>query len=400
MSDIVSIDMSKENLIEIPFTMIPIDINWLILSDNRINKVSKDIGKYEKLSRLALNDNNIDRIEPDIGRCRHMTWIDLTRNRLKSLPQEMGGLVKISGLGLSENEFEQIPDCIFKMRNLRKFGFFSNKITLISPKIKYLKALVKVDLSNNRLTEIPEEFCTLSNINWLNLSNNKLKSLPNGIGKLTRLEELGLGVNELTEIPDLSNLKKLRILPIFKNKLKSVHPSIFKLEKLEKLDLSDNFIEEFPIEILYNPTMRYLNLRNNSIRHINSYMFSSDLSNIGMIDISDNKLECIPYKFFKTFSESTIVRLSGNKYCKKPSTTPKNQSLMQICFSKIINTKHNFDDWINNMFKKHSICDQCKSVFVVEPYFAYVTSFLNPENMFVIEKMCCSIRCLRAAEKK
>lgn len=394
-----SMDLSKQGLGEIPMGRIRTDTNWLILSDNKLKRVPGEIRFLRCLSRLALNDNQIEEIEGEIGACTGITWIDLTRNRLKSLPAEMGQLTRISGLGLSENEFEEIPECVFKFRSLRKFGFFSNRITHISPSIKNLRNLVKVDLSNNRLESLPEEFCTLSNISWLNLSNNRLTRIPASIARLTKLEELGLGTNALTELPDMSTLTRLRILPVFKNRIRSVHQSLCHLKSVEKLDFSDNLITEFPIDAIYNSSLRYLNLRNNRIERISPFVFTDRISSITMIDVSENRLRFLPYKLFKAFKEVTTVRLGSNMYEKLPAVIPTQQSLMQICFTRILHKNCTVDPWIHNIFKKQNTCDFCKASFVIDPFFSYAVSYLDNDYQFVIEKMLCSLRCMRLSEK-
>jgi len=400
MMNVISVDLSKQELMEIPMGKIREDANWIILSDNKLRVISEGISNFYHLTRLALNDNRIETIHKNIGECHGITWIDLTRNKLKTLPLEMGNLRKITGLGLSENEFEEIPECIYKLQNLRKFGFFSNKISFISGTIKNLHNLVKLDLSNNRLENLPDEFCHLTNLTWLNLSNNKIKSLPDGMNKLVKLEELGLGSNELEELPDISTLKKLRIMPVFKNKLKKIHPGVFKLPQIEKLDFSDNRISEFPSECLSCKSLHYLNLRNNQIASISPYIFEGKISSIGMIDLSENKLKYLPYKFFKAFTERTIIRLGLNPYKLLQPIFPPHQSLMQICFTKILNKNSKIDPWINSLFKKHLCCDQCRSLFVTEPYFTYYYSYLESDSHFVIEKMVCSLRCMRHSMNK
>lgn len=400
MAEITTVDMSRQELEKIPFAQIRQDVNWLILSDNKIKKISKEIKAFKNLSRLALNDNRIEEISAELGDCIGVTWMDLTRNKLKKLPLELGTLTRISGLGLSENEFEEIPDCVYKLKNLRKFGFFSNKIRLISPEIKNLKNLVKLDLSNNRLEKIPEEFCSLINLSWLNLSNNKLKQLPPQINNLKKLEELGLGMNELVELPDVSNLNNLRILPVFKNKLSSIHPSLLGLRSIEKLDFSDNEILEFPYEALNNLSLKYLNLRNNRIQYISPFNISENLCNITLIDVSENRLKFLPFKFFKSFSQKTVIRLGSNPYEIRNPLFSTNQSLLQICFTKILNEKNKLDPWMNKIFKTRHICDCCKSFFVVEPCFSYNYSYLDSECRFVVEKMLCSIKCVRKCEQE
>lgn len=398
MTEVVSADFSKQNLVEIPYSKIKLDSNWVILSDNKIKRITKEIKNFRSITRLALNDNRIEEIEGEIGDCVGISWIDLTRNKLKSLPAEIGNLTRISGLGLSENEFDEIPECIYKLKNLRKFGFFSNRISLISPTIKNLRSLVKLDLSNNRISELPPDFCTLTNLCWLNLSNNKLKRIPDEINNLKKLEELGLGINELVSLPNMSNLNMLRILPVFKNKLKTVHPSLFFIKSIEKLDFSDNEITVFPYDALKSNSLKYLNLRNNCISEISTFQFDDCRSNINMLDISENKLKYLPLRFLKCFITSTSIRIGMNPFEKLPSKIPQEQSLLQICFTKILNDKCKVVPWIDRMFERHYVCEQCRCKFVLEPCFYYSVNYIERESQFVSEKMVCSIRCLRIAE--
>lgn len=395
MGDIKSADFSKQGYHEIPIAVYTSTIHWLILSDNKIREIPDNIKKLKELSRLALNDNRIEDISPSIGYLTGLTWIDLTRNRLKSLPYEMSNLKKVSGLGLSENNFSEIPECVYNMVNLRKFGFFSNKIKSVSPDIRFLVNLIKIDLSNNEITELPEEFCQLVNLNWLNLSNNKLKRLPNGINKLIELEELGLGTNNLLELPDISNLKKLRILPVFKNKLTTIHPSIAELKSIEKLDFSDNQITEFPSHIINIPTLKYLNLKSNKISRIRPEIFEKRPSSINMIDVSDNLLPYIPLKFFKTFSNITTIRITDNPFVYHENIIPTCPSLIELCYNKCLNLQYQCADWIKKRFDSIKICDNCNKFFTAEPHLGYSLSSIGDGNTFVVEKMLCSLQCYR-----
>lgn len=397
--EVVTTDLSKQELTEIPFRALKKDVNWLILSDNKIKKIPRDIKTLKSMTRLAINDNRIEEIGKEIGECVALTWMDLTRNRLKELPCEVSNLGKLSGLGLSENEFESIPECIYNLKNLRKFGFFSNRISVISPDIKNLKSLVKLDLSNNQIKNIPADFCQLTNLSWLNLSNNKLRTIPPEINNLRKLEELGLGVNELEYLPDMSNLNSLRIFPVFKNKLKQVHPSLLKLKGIEKLDFSDNEITEFPYLALENPSIRYLNLRNNHISEISTFEFDDCMTAINMLDISENRIKYIPFRFLKAFATNATIRMGCNPYEKLPNVTPNNQNLLHICFTKILNNKSKIDPWMDRMFNKHFNCEYCQKKFVVDPYLLYVCTSIDRENFFVGEKMLCSLKCLKSSEK-
>lgn len=399
MAEITSIDYSKRNLEAIPFNIINVKINWLIISDNKIKEIPDAIQNLTALTRIAANDNRIRHISPMIIRLKELNWIDLTRNRLRELPEGFHTLQKVTGLGLSENDFEKIPECIFKMTNIKKFGFFSNRVKYIPPDIKYLKNLVKIDLSNNQLSSLPEEFCELTNLNWLNLSNNKLKKLPANMNKLVNLEELGLGMNQLEEIPDIGNLHRLRILPVFKNKIKKVSTSLAGLKSIEKLDFSDNAITEFPTQILEIPTLRYLNLKSNKIKMIHAGLVDGIKSKITMLDLSDNLLPHIPLKFFKIFPNISTIRINDNPYVYSKNKIPPQPSLLEMCYSKCLNTRYNAPPWITNVFKKVMVCDVCDKYYVKSPYVVYCLSSINEGFTFVVEKMVCSSKCYKAETK-
>ncbi|KAF7680987.1 Leucine-rich repeat protein SHOC-2 [Astathelohania contejeani] len=394
--ELITLDLSRQGYNSIPTSVFTDgSIKWLILSNNNLREIPGAIGENRVLTRLALNDNKIQKIHPNIGLLKHLSWIDLTRNRLSSLPIEMRHLNRVQGLGLSENEFEEIPECVYHLFALRKFGFFSNRIQTISPNIKNLSRLVKIDLSNNQIRRIPDEFCELKNLTWLNLSNNQLETLPENMEKLRYLEELGLGCNRLTTLPSLKNLSRLRILPIFKNRLCKT-PEI-SLQNIEKLDLSDNKLTEFPNKLIYSRTLRYLNLKRNLIRKIDFDCEQRGLSSgISMIDISENLLESLPFKFFTTFSKVTTIRLSGNPFRPHAEQLPQEcPSLLQLCYTKYLNKRGWVADlWLRYKFGPSMICDICGNEFVGKAIDGYSIAPSSDEmSNFVIKKTICSVWC-------
>ncbi|EEQ82505.1 hypothetical protein NCER_100758 [Vairimorpha ceranae BRL01] len=402
MSEIVSTDFSKSDLTEIQYTKINVKTSWLIISDNKLKCIPDEIQNLKYLTRLAANDNKISEISPQLCHLQNLTWIDFTRNRLKNLPTNFHNLHKISGLGLSENEFDEIPENIYKMVSLRKFGFFSNRIRCIKKDIRYLRNLVKIDLSNNLLSSLPDEICELTYLNWLNLSNNKLIKLPKDMNNLIHLEELGLGMNNLTELPKMDKLYKLRILPVFKNNLKDITHTLRYCKSIEKLDFSDNEISALPDFLLDMPCLKYLNLKGNKINKINIDKIEYIKSNINMIDLSDNKLEVVPYKFFKLFSNITTIKISDNPYNLRDNTQPKKITLLERCYNRLLNLKYHINPCLNVFFQKIRICDICNNYYVNSPYFTYSKSSIEEEEqfVFVVEKLCCSNGCYKREIKK
>lgn len=377
-----TLDLSEHELYHIPEEAFNEHLTWLILTGNKIRDIPESIGMLRNLTRLAINDNRLEKVSSALAGLQYLNWMDLTRNRLRDLPVSLYKL-PITGLGLSENEFQEIPQCVLRMRTLRKFGFFSNRVRKIPPSIGNLVNLIKIDLSNNFISELPGEFCELKNLTWLNLSNNCLKSLPSNFGNLENLEELGLGSNQLEELPDISNLTKLRILPLYKNKLRRV--CLRNLKSIEKLDLSENQITEFPTEIVYLSSLKYLNLRTNKIKEIDLDVHSI-ISNISLIDVAENEIEYFPMKFFKIFGGLATIRINYNSYKYPRDIFPKTlNSLHLMVVNRILNLK-------NDATAKYA-CDVCFKFFVSEPFYAFRLSSLGDGHTFTLKKTICSLNC-------
>lgn len=377
------LDFSCKGYSEIPFSLITEETTWLVLSYNKIDRIPKEISKVENLERLALNDNYVEEIDPSLADLKNLNWLDLTRNKLSKLPQNLF-LFNLLGLGLSENNFEEIPECIFRFIRLRKFGFFYNRIKVISPSIQFLVNLMKLDLSNNSIEELPEEICKLRNLTWLNLSHNKIKRLPNNFGNLTKLEELGLGKNNLEELPNMNDLGQLRILSLFSNKIRNFQIEAF---TIKKIDLSNNSLRIFPNCVLNISNLEMVNLKNNKINQI---LLKNPLSsNLKSIDLSNNLLEFIPFKFIKSIEKCAIINLDNNPFKKPEDIFPQIPSLKELCLSKYSNTGSRAE----RMVKPKYMCDFCYRMFVYIPVCVYYKAFMENGDSFVLKEELCKSRC-------
>lgn len=377
------LDLSRRRIENIPFSDIPANTAWLILSNNVIRRIPREIEKFRKVERLALNDNSISEVSESLQVLSRLSWVDMTRNRLKTLPSGLA-FTHLVGLGLSENEFEEIPECVYNFQALRKFGFFANKIRFVSPRIQNLRNLVKLDLSNNLIEELPDEICTLRSLAWLNISNNKLKRLPKNFGELVNLEELGLGNNCLEHLPSLSNMKRLKVLSAFGNELREF---AIESQSVRKVDLSGNRLECFPTCLLRVPTLHTVSLKNNAIEKI--AMRSAERSNLRSVDIRFNKLKSLPLKFLKSIEGCQALLLEGNDFTIKKDVFPDIPSLQSICLGKYINT----DIKAENSVRSKSVCDCCGRFFVSEPIKMYFLASLEHEDKFCLEEEVCTNRC-------
>ncbi len=168
---------------------IPRDTKILMLHNKNITEIPDSIGQLTNLESFMINDNKINKISPEIGK-----------------------LTKLRGLNLGNNELTEIPSEIGNLTNLEELFLNKNKLTSLPPEIGKLSKLELLILNNNEFTELPPEVTNLTNLEELYLKTNNLKTLPPGMDKLVNLKELYLNNNpELETLPvELTKLPKLK----------------------------------------------------------------------------------------------------------------------------------------------------------------------------------------------
>ena len=83
--------------------ILPVSISWLILTDNKINKLPDSIGKLIKLQKCALAGNKIEVLPQSMKECRNLELLRLSANKLKEIPNWLLNLPKLSWLAFSGN---------------------------------------------------------------------------------------------------------------------------------------------------------------------------------------------------------------------------------------------------------------------------------------------------------
>jgi hypothetical protein len=96
----------KANQIKtIPENAIPINCKWLILTNNRIEKLPDSIGKCLRLQKVMLAGNLLSSLPETMGNCKNIELLRISVNKLNSLPDWLFDLPKLSWLAFSENPF-------------------------------------------------------------------------------------------------------------------------------------------------------------------------------------------------------------------------------------------------------------------------------------------------------
>ena len=216
-------------------------VTTLILADNHIEELPKEIVNFRNLKLLNLKNNPLV-LTPMQERwieqlkekgCEVYLGSDLVKSQHSDLVDE--SWIQRLWDWADENEvgdLEWIENKYFDGGGYYK-GFPRDK--------KKLLELTLLDLIKNQLTELPKEIGNLSNLTGLGLGYNQLKELPKEIGNLSNLTTLETSNNEFTEFPkEIGNLSNLTELLLYENQLTELPEEIMNLSNLTMLDLKNN----------------------------------------------------------------------------------------------------------------------------------------------------------------
>ncbi|MDD2829518.1 MAG: protein kinase [Sulfuricurvum sp.] len=97
--------------------ILPLDINWLILTDNCLRTLPRSIGKLTKLQKFPLAGNRLETLPDEMAACQNLELLRLSANNLREIPSWLWNLPKLSWLAFSGNpcspkaqfELQEIP---------------------------------------------------------------------------------------------------------------------------------------------------------------------------------------------------------------------------------------------------------------------------------------------------
>lgn len=95
---------------------------------NQISHVP-DAALAPSLQWLILTDNRIQHLPRSIGQCLHMQKLMLAGNQLTDLPDELGACTQLELLRLSANQFTVLPDWLLTMPRLAWLALAGNPMT-------------------------------------------------------------------------------------------------------------------------------------------------------------------------------------------------------------------------------------------------------------------------------
>jgi hypothetical protein len=101
------ISFKSNALTTIDEQVLPMDTRWLILTDNRIEKLPNSMGQLHRLQKLALAGNRLTHLPESMANCKNIELVRLSANQLTAMPDWLFQLPKLAWLAFSGNEFNR-----------------------------------------------------------------------------------------------------------------------------------------------------------------------------------------------------------------------------------------------------------------------------------------------------
>ncbi|KAK5059785.1 hypothetical protein LTR84_009668 [Exophiala bonariae] len=324
------------------------------LSDFTLHQV--DVGKNPDLSYVS------ERKHPQALRQAHGSLSLANDQLVKAITNAAGGELFWDKL----RQLDILPGKVSSVHSLKKYCPVLEDVSMSDNIIEHVTGMPKtvrtLDLHNNMLTNLTS-WNHLVNLQYLDVSGNQLDSLD-GFSSLVHLRSLKANNNHITNITGILNLKglidlevhhndisvvdfsgsqlrRLKTLDLSNNKIKEVK-NLHNLSRLEELDVSNNAIEKWlsektdrsislrklqashnmlaSIHLKNMPTLKFLDLDNNSINQVSDLSNSYNLESLSLRD-QDNAPDIVNL-ILSTPNECRHIRLSSNEVADGSITLP------------------------------------------------------------------------------
>jgi hypothetical protein len=100
----------KSNQIEVvPSKSLSPNIRWLILTNNKVEKLPAEIGNCHRMQKLMLAGNNLQELPQQLSQCLNLELLRISANQLAELPSWLLTMPKLSWLAFAGNPFCKKP---------------------------------------------------------------------------------------------------------------------------------------------------------------------------------------------------------------------------------------------------------------------------------------------------
>lgn len=92
---------------EVSGKSLPLGLRWLILTDNQIEALPREIGRCVQLQKLMLAGNRLHALPVEMAACSRLELLRLSANQLTELPAWLPSLPRLSWLAYAGNPFNE-----------------------------------------------------------------------------------------------------------------------------------------------------------------------------------------------------------------------------------------------------------------------------------------------------
>eukprot|EP01129_Flabellula_baltica_P007451 TRINITY_DN2902_c0_g1_i2.p1 TRINITY_DN2902_c0_g1~~TRINITY_DN2902_c0_g1_i2.p1 ORF type:complete len:2061 (-),score=333.79 TRINITY_DN2902_c0_g1_i2:97-6237(-) len=177
LNSLVYLNISKNKITTFPNFLFRglSQLKTLNLSTNNI-KIVERLQDLKSLTSLDLKENKIKKLSSEIGYCTNLEYLDMSENLLYKISSRIGKCVSLTDLRLKKNELYHLPRNLSNCTKLVNINLASNYLEKI-PNLMMCRKLKKLFLKSNKLKEIP--YCvTLTPLELLDISTNEIEHLP------------------------------------------------------------------------------------------------------------------------------------------------------------------------------------------------------------------------------
>jgi serine/threonine protein kinase len=84
---------------------LPPQLRWLILTDNQLSELPRELGQCANLQKLMLAGNRLQRLPEELAACQRLELLRIAANRFEALPDWLLTLPRLAWLAYSGNPF-------------------------------------------------------------------------------------------------------------------------------------------------------------------------------------------------------------------------------------------------------------------------------------------------------
>lgn len=124
----------------------------LFCSDNPFTELPACIGQCQQLSMVGFKANRIEHV-PAQALPPNLRWLILTDNRIERLPEALGDCLQMQKLMLSGNRLQSLPDSLARLENLELLRLSANRLQALPDWLLRLPRLAWLAYAGNPMSE-------------------------------------------------------------------------------------------------------------------------------------------------------------------------------------------------------------------------------------------------------